>query len=152
VARQSKKSFRDHLDEAHDRPEGAEPEPLALPATATDSPRGPHRQVFVDGVVAATLRVLPPGAASSPDLPAPTIDKQKEAAREADLEARINKFRPNKREADLNARAEVLARMVADHEITIEDIRALPEGSMEIPVPKKRPQEKLRDLSSVGDS
>jgi len=138
VARQSKESIRHRLDEAHDRSESPEREPLALPATATDS---------------ETL-VLPPGAAASPDLPAPTIDMQKEAAaREADREARINKFRTDKREADREARAEVLARMMADHEITTEDIHALPEGSMEIPIPRKRDwEEQPRDLCSVGDS
>jgi hypothetical protein len=138
VARQSKKSIRDRIDEAQARSEGAEREPMALPPTAADS---------------ATL-VLPPGAASTPDLPVSTLDKQKEAAaREADWEARINKFRPNPREAERDARAEVLARMMADHEITIEDILALPEGSMEIPVPRKyREEEQTRELCSVGDS
>jgi len=34
------------------------------------------------------------------------------------MEARINKFRPNPREVEREARAEVLARMMADHEIT----------------------------------
>ena len=108
-----------------------------MPATATDS---------------AALPVLPRGHASSPNLPAPLNDKKK-ADREAELEARINKFRPNQREADRDARAELLARMVADHEITIEDIFALPEGSMEIPAPRKRSEEEQpRELCSVGDS
>jgi hypothetical protein len=143
VARQSKKSLRDHIDEAQDRPELPEREPLALPASATDS---------------AALPVLPPGSASSPDLPAPTSDKPKDAAAleaelSTDLEARINKFRTNKHEADREARAKVLARMMADHEITMEDILALPEGSMEIPVPRKRDwEEQPRDLCSVSDS
>jgi hypothetical protein len=136
VARQCKKSIRDHIDEARDRPECVEREPLALPATATDS----------------AVPILPPGAASSSDLPVPSIDKKK-ADREADLEARVNKFRTNKREADREARAEVLARMVANHEITIEDILALPQGSMEIPIPRKRDwEEQPRELCSVGDS
>jgi hypothetical protein len=69
------------------------------------------------------------------------------------MEARVNKFRTNKHEADRDARAEELARMVADHEITIEDILALPEGSMAIPIPKKCREEKQpRELCSVGDS
>ena len=84
VARQSKKSIRDHIDEAHNRPErlGAcqDREPLALPATAMNS---------------ASLPILLPGHASSPNLPAPLNDKKKKADREAELEARINKFRPN---------------------------------------------------------
>ncbi len=176
VARQSKKSLRHRLDEAHDRPELPEAcrdrEPLALPAIATESPRdantrglherglvcGEEEQVFVDGVMAAALPVLSPGAASLLNLPVPGIGKKKKAAAqradmEADLEARINKFRTNKREADLDARAEVLARMMADHEITMEDILALPEGSMEIPTPRKRSEEEQpRELCSVGDS
>ena len=134
VARQSKKSIRDHIDEAHNRPELPERKPLALPATATDT----------------TALSIPPDAAPSPALPGPRIDKQK---READMEARVNKFRTNKHEADRDARAEELARMVADHEITIEDILALPEGSMAIPIPKKCREEKQpRELCSVGDS
>ncbi|MGA8672670.1 MAG: hypothetical protein WB679_22530 [Terracidiphilus sp.] len=134
AARQSKKSIRDHIDEAHNRPELPEREPLALPATATDT----------------TALSIPPDAAPSPALPGPRIDKQK---READMEARVNKFRTNKHEADRDARAEELARMVADHEIAIEDILALPEGSMAIPIPKKCREEKQpRELCSVGDS
>jgi hypothetical protein len=43
--------------------------------------------------------------------------------------------------------------MMADHEITTEDIHALPEGSMEIPIPRKRDwEEQPRELCSVGDS
>ena len=133
VARQSKKSIRDHIDEAHNRPEYAEREPLALPATATDT----------------TALSIPPDAASSPALPSLRIDEQK---KEAALAARIDKFRTNKHLADREARAEVLARMMADHEITIEDIFALPEGSMEIPTPRKRNEEPLRDLCSAGGS
>ncbi len=68
------------------------------------------------------------------------------------MAARIDKFRTNKHLADREARAEVLARMMADHEITIEDIFALPEGSMEIPTPRKRNEEPLRDLCSAGGS
>ena len=138
VARQSKKSIRDHIDEARDRPELPEREPLALPATTTDF---------------AALSI-PAGTASSPALLVPRIDTQKKAAaREAEMEARINKFRPNPREVEREARAEVLARMVANHEITIEDILALPQGSMEIPIPRKRDwEEQPRELCSVGDS
>jgi hypothetical protein len=157
VARQSKKSIRDYLDEAHDRPEGPgacqDHEPLALPAIATDS---------------GALLVLSPGAAASPDLLAPAIEPQKEAAltvnrdgnleanleanREADLQARIDKFRINKLEADREARDVVLSRMLADHEITLDDILALPHGSMEIPKPRREWEEPLRDLCSVGNS
>jgi hypothetical protein len=69
------------------------------------------------------------------------------------MEAHTNKFRRNQREADRDARAEELARMLADHEITIEDIFELPEGSTAIPIPKERRGEKQpRDLCSVGDS
>jgi hypothetical protein len=205
VARQNKESLRHRLDEANDRPAfpGAcqDREPLALPAGATDFPRDsnnrrtPERvlvcgeeerrfvsaeeeQVFVEEVMAAALPVLSPGAASPPELPAPTIGKQKEAdmeanpeanleanlaanpeanlaanpdanreaKREADLQARVNKFRTNKREADREARAVVLARMMSDHEITIEDIFALPEGSMEIPVHKEHHEHPARSL------
>jgi hypothetical protein len=47
----------------------------------------------------------------------------------------------------------MLARMLADHEITMGDILALPEGSTAIPIPKPRRAEKQRrDLCSVGDS
>jgi hypothetical protein len=138
VARQSKKSLRHRLDEAHDCGESPEREPLALPATATDSEE---------------LLVLSLGTASSPDLP-PRVDRQKQAAAlEADMAAHTNKFRPNQREADREARAELLARMLADHEITIEAILDLPEDSTAIPIPKERCGEKQpRDLCSVGDS
>jgi hypothetical protein len=169
VARQSKKSIRHRLDEAHDRPEspGAcqDREPLALPSVAVDCPRDSNNRelpervlvsceeerilvsaeeelVVVDEVRSAALPVLSPGAAAPPEQPAPAIDKKKEA----DMEARVNKFRTNKLEADRYERAKVLVRMVADHEITIQDIFALPEGSMEIPVHKEHHEHPARSL------
>lgn len=117
IARQNKKSLRHLVDEARDRRERAEREPLALPASGTSAP---------------TLPLPTPGTESSLNAPAHAIDKQKEA----DLEARINKFRPNKREADRIARAREIARMVADHEITIDEVLDLP--------PDAPPQPQLR--------
>jgi hypothetical protein len=127
VARQNKKSIRALYDEGRDRRERAEREPLALPAT---------------GSPAAPPPALAPGNALASNLPAPTstaIDQQ----REANLEARINKFRPNQREADRIAREQEISRMLADHEITLEDAYSLPDDA-ELPTPAERRRTRLQ--------
>lgn len=167
VARQNKESFRHLVDEGRDRRERAEREPLALPAAATDSARdhdesgpderelvreeekrvlpcGEEEQALVGKEEQRSLareEAVPLAAASCAEWsPVPYgpiqefVDPQKEAA----LEAMVNRFRPNKREADRIAREHELARMLADHEIDIDDLMALPEGSMEMPIPKSK--------------
>ena len=46
----------------------------------------------------------------------------------------------------------MLCRMLADHEITMHDLVALPPGSMEIPAPRREWEEPLPDLCSEGNS
>ena len=128
VARQNKESLRDLIDEEYDRRERAEREPLALPAGGTDAPLVPHEQAFIHGGMDAALLPVPAPGATSPSGLQPalaTTDQQKRAEKEADMEARVNKFRPNQREADLDARARELSRMMAAHEITLDEAFAL---------------------------
>jgi hypothetical protein len=99
--------------------------------------RGEEEQVLVPAVVAAPLPVPSSCAAWSP-VPYGPIREFVDPEQEAAPEAHVNKFRPNKREADCIAREHELARMLADHEIDIDDLMALPEGSLEIPLPKSK--------------
>ena len=165
IDRQNKKSLRDLYDEARDRRERAEREPLALPASG--APAGPDPQAsgsreperalargeeeqgspepaLVREAAAAPLAVSSSCAAWAPDPHRPRVesphklDPQKEAA----LAARINKFRPDQREADRIAREKELSRRIADHEITLDEAFALPAGS---PLPLPASRRKNRD-------
>lgn len=114
VARENKKSVRAVCDEGRDRRERAEREPLALPASNTP---------------ASALPVPAPGAALATSSSF-HFDPQKEAA----LEARINKFRPNKREAERIARNRELDLLRAAEEITADEFDELMDHP-ELPLP-----------------
>ncbi len=120
LARQNKKSIRDLYDEGRDRRERAEREPLALPPSH-DS--------------AAPL--VPTNEAALAPAPPARIDRQKDA----EMEARINKFRPNKKEADRIARIEEIHRMEHASEITFAHMEHLLDHP-ELPLPPSRTRKK----------